>query len=87
MTNLIMTFHHDLKTQGECNEAMRTEPLSLAYVSDRFKTQEMCNRAVRNNPAIFFFIRDHFKKQEMCNEAVEVGLFSLGDVPDYLKTQ
>ena len=36
----------NLKTQEMCNEAMRIEPYSLAFVPDCFKTQEMCDKAI-----------------------------------------
>ena len=34
-----------LKTQKMCNEAVRINPISLAYVPDRFKTQGICEKA------------------------------------------
>ena len=48
MTRWIVTIPDHLKTQEVCDEAVRTESLSLAYVIDCFKTQEMCNKAVTN---------------------------------------
>ena len=48
MTSWIVTIPDHLKTQEMCDEAVSTEPLSLAYVPDRFKMQEMCNEVVCN---------------------------------------
>ena len=48
MTSWIVTIPDHLKTEEMCDEAVSTEPLSLAYVPDRFKTQEMCNEVVCN---------------------------------------
>ena len=36
---LTITIPDHLKTQEMCNDAVHIEPLSLAYVLDRFKTQ------------------------------------------------
>ena len=40
MTSWIVTIPDHLKTQEMCDEAVRTNSLSLVYVPDRFKTQE-----------------------------------------------
>ena len=53
-----------------CNEAVDIEPVSLAYVPDRFKTQEMCVDAVRRYTYTLYYVADHFKTQEICNEAM-----------------
>ena len=50
-----------LKTQEMCDEAVRMEPRSLAYIPDRFKTEEMCNKAVRREPYTLSHVPDHFK--------------------------
>ena len=47
-----------------CHEAVRTEPLLLAYVPDRFKTQEMCNETVENEPDSLKFVPDHIKMRK-----------------------
>ena len=47
-----------LKTQETCNEVMRIEPYSLAFVPDCFKTQEICDKAVEIDP-------DNLKTQGM----------------------
>ena len=41
MTSWIVTIPYHLKTQEICDEAVYTEPLSLAYVPDCFKTQNL----------------------------------------------
>ena len=60
MTSWIVTISENLKTQEICNEAVHTEPFSLAYVPDCFKTQEMCNKAVKNKLCTLLFVPDHF---------------------------
>ena len=60
-----------------CNEAVRTKPLSLSYVSDRFKRQEICNEIMRIKPEAFQRIPDRFKTQDMCKKADEIDLSSL----------
>ena len=47
MTSWIVTIPDHLKTQEMCKEAVRTEPLSLAYVPDCFKTQKMGIKVVK----------------------------------------
>ena len=70
MTSWIIAFSHRLNTQKASNKVVRTEPLSLEYVPDRFKTQAMCNGAVCKNSAVPYFVPDHFKTQEICIKAV-----------------
>ena len=70
-----------------CDEAVRTEPLSLAYVPDHFKTQEMCNEAVRNKLCMILFVPDHFWMQEMCNEIMRTMPDAFNRIPDRFKTQ
>ena len=55
-----------------CDEAVRKEPCSLAYVPDRFKAEEMCNVAVRREPYTLWHVPDHFKTEEMLNEAIAI---------------
>ena len=70
-----------------CDEAVRTEPRSLAYVPDRFKTEEMCNKIISTMPNAFHRIPYRFKTQEMSINAVEVDPRQLKDLPDHFKTQ
>ena len=76
-----------LKTQEMCDEALRINPLSLAYFPGHLITQEMCNETMRAMPNAFHRIPDRFKSQEMCTKAVEVNLLQLKDVPGHFKTQ
>ena len=87
MTSWIVTISGHLKTQEMCNEAVRTEPLSLPYIPDRFKTQEMCNEAVRNRLCIMLFVRGHLWMQEMCNEIMRTMPNAFHRIPDHFKTQ
>ena len=48
-------------TQGMCDEAIRIEPRSLAFIPDHFKTQEMCNEAVEEDPCTLEFVPGHLK--------------------------
>ena len=50
-----------------CDETVDIEPLSLAYVLDRFKTQGICNKAVRREPYTLVYVPDHLRTQEMDN--------------------
>ena len=50
------------------DEAVRTEPLSLADVPDCSKTQEICNEAVRKRLCTILLVPNNFWTQEMCNE-------------------
>ena len=77
----------NLKTQEMCNEAMRIEPYSLAFVSDYFKTQEMCDTAIEIDPFNLWHVPDNLRTQEMCIRAVEAGLGLLEHVPDWFVTQ
>ena len=70
-----------------CGEAVRINPLSLAYAPDHLRTQEMCSEIMPTMPDAFHRIPDHFKTQEMCIKAVEVDPWHLYDVPDHFKTQ
>ena len=76
-----------LKTQEMCNEAVRIEPYSLAFVSDHFKTQEMCDKAFEIDPFILWYVSDNLKMEGMCTRAVEAGLGLLEYVPDWFVTQ
>ena len=87
ITSWIITIPDHLKTQEMCNEAVRTEPLSLTYVPDCFKTQEMCNNAVRNKLCMMLFVPDHFWMQEMCNEIMSTLPDAFHRIPDCFKTQ
>ena len=69
-----------------CNEAVRTEPLSLAYVPDRFKTQEMRNEAVRNKLCIILFVPDHIWIQEMYNEIMHTMPNAFHRIPGRFRT-
>ena len=48
-------------TQGMCDEAIRIEPRSLAFIPDHFKTQEMCNEAVEEDPCTLEFVPGHLR--------------------------
>ena len=61
MTSWIVTIPDHLKTQEMCDEAVHTEPLSLAYAPDCFETQEMCIEAVRNKVCMLLFVPDELK--------------------------
>ena len=87
MSSWITTIPDHPKTQEMCDEAVRTEPLSLAYVPDHFKTQEMCNEAVRNKLCMILFVPDHFWMQEMCNEIMRTMPDAFNRIPDRFKTQ
>ena len=63
----IIEIPNHLKTQEMCIEAVRIEPISLAYVPDHLKTQEMCNEAVCKKLCMVLFVPDHFKTIEMYN--------------------
>ena len=76
-----------LRTQDMCNEAMRIEQYSLAFVPDHLKMQEMCDKAVEIDPFILWHVPDHLKTQEMCIRAVEAGLGLLEYVPDWFVAQ
>ena len=60
-----------LKMQEICDEAVRIESYSLAYVPDRFKAEEICNEAVRSEPLTLYYVPYHLRTQKMCDEAVE----------------
>ena len=53
-----------------CDEAVRIEPRSLAWVTDQYKVQVMCKEAVRRDPCTLGNVADHFMMQEMCKEAM-----------------
>ena len=65
-----------------CNEAMRIEPYSLAFVPDCFKTQEMCEI----DPFNLWYVPDNLKTQGMCIRAVEICRGLLQFVPDWFVT-
>ena len=87
ITSWIVTIPDHLKTHEMCDEAVRTESLSLAYVLDRFKTQKMCNEVVRNNLYLLLFAPDHFWTQEMCNEVMRTMPDAFHRISDRFKTQ
>ena len=87
MTIWIVTIHDHLKTQEMCDEAVRTESLSLVYVPDRFKTQKMCSGVVCNKPCMLLFVPDHFWTHEMCNEVMRNMQDAFHRIPDRFKTQ
>ena len=66
---------------------MRTEPLLLVYVPDRFKTLEMWERVVEDQAKALEHIPDHFKSKRMCERAIEDEPNTLELVPGHLKTQ
>ena len=70
-----------------CNNAMRIEPYSLAFVPDRFKAQEMCDKAIEIDPFILWHVPESLKMQGMYIRAVEAGLGLLEYVPDWFVTQ
>ena len=65
------------KTQEMCDEAVRTNPLSLAYVPDHLRMQEMCNEIMCTMPNAFYRIPDCFKIQEIRIKAVEMDPWQL----------
>ena len=77
MTSWIIAFYHRVNTQETCNDAVRTEPLSLVYVPnrylvpDRFKTQEMCIKAVEVSPFQLGDVPDHYMTLDICIKVVE----------------
>ena len=82
----IITIPDHLKTQEMCNEAVRINPLSLAYLPDHYKTQRMCNEVVRNKPCMLF-VPDHLITQEMSNEIMRTMPNAFHGIPDQFKTQ
>ena len=60
MISWIVAIPDHLKTQEMCNEDVRINSLSLAYVPDHFKTQEMCIEAVKNKLCMLLFVPDLF---------------------------
>ena len=75
-----------LKTQEMCFEAVRIEPLSLAFVPDHFKTQGMCNEVLLREPYSLLFVPGHLKTQ-VCNEIIRTMPETLEYVPDHFETQ
>ena len=65
-----------------CNEAVRIEPLSLAY-----DPQEIYNEVVRNKLRILLFGLDHLWTQEMSNEIMRTIPNAFYRIPDLFKTQ
>ena len=59
--HLIMVTPDQFKTQEMCNEAVRIEPRSLAFVPDWLKTQEICNDAICNNSYALRFVPGHLR--------------------------
>ena len=53
-----------LKTQEMCEEAVWTEPRSLAFVLDHLKTEGLCIKAVRKNPYALHCVTDNLKTQK-----------------------
>ena len=83
----VITIPDHLKTQEMCSEAVRINPLSLAYVPDHFRTQGMCNEVVRNKPRMMLFVPDHLITQEMCNEIMRTMPNAFHLIPNRFKTQ
>ena len=52
------------KTQEMCNEAVRIEPRSLAFVPDKLKTEKMRNETVRREQYTLDCVLDHLKTQK-----------------------
>ena len=70
------------KTQDMCNEAVRINPLSLAFAPDYFKTEEMCKRIVKKNPCYLVHVPDKYKTEETCMEAVCIPPYELKPITD-----
>ena len=77
----------DLETQKMCNEAMRIEPYSLAFVPDCFKTPEMCDKAIEIDPFTLWHVSDNLKTQRICIKAVAADLMLLEYVHGWSVTQ
>ena len=60
MTSWIVTIPNYLKTQEMCDQAVDTNPLSLAYVPGQYKVQEMCNNVAHNKLCMLLFVLDYF---------------------------
>ena len=73
--------------QEMCNEAIRIDSYSMAFVPDRFKTQKMGDKAIEIDPFTLWHVPDNLKMREMCIRAVEAGLGLLGHVSDLFVTQ
>ena len=73
--------------QEMCNDAVRIEPQSLAFVPDHFKVQSVCNDAVRIKPLSLVHVPDRSKTQEMCKKTVRVDPWLLNYVPDWFVKQ
>ena len=57
-------------TEKIYDEAVRSKPYLLEFVSTSFKTQEMCIKEVTEDPWDLAQINDHFETQVMCDDAV-----------------
>ena len=53
-----------------CDEAVRIEPRSLAYVPNSFKTEDMCNKAEGRDTHTLDNVSDYIMTQKICNEAI-----------------
>ena len=73
--------------QEMCNDAVRIEPHSLAFVPDHFKAQGVCNDAVRIKPVSLVHVPDRSKAQEMCKKTVRMDPWLLNYVPDWFVKQ
>ena len=87
MTSWIVTIPNHLKTQEMCDEAVRKNSLSLAYVPGCFKTQEMYNEAVKNKLCMLLFVPDHFWTHEMCNEVIPTMPDVFHRIANWFETQ
>ena len=70
-----------------CNEELRIEPYSLAFVPDHSKTQKMCDKAIEIDPFTLWHVPDNLKTHRMCIRAAEGGPGFLEYVPDWFQTQ
>ena len=52
------------KTQGMCDAVVWMEPLSLAYIHNRFKTQKMYDKTVKKYRFSFLFVPHWFVRQQ-----------------------
>ena len=85
MTSWIVKIPDHLKLQEMCDDAVRTESLSLEYVHEHFETQGMCNEAVKNKLRMILFVSDHFWAQKMCNETMRPMPDAFQPIPNPLK--
>ena len=70
-----------------CDEEVRIEPRSLAFVPDHLQAEGMRNEAVEKCPRLLGHFPDHLKAEGMCREAVLRDSYTLGYAPDHFKMQ